>query len=173
MIYNGNYINHIKQIRQMFLAKPTLSVDEINKALTSGPYAIKYVSMMRKHLNFGIDVNKDGRTVQSYTLVKDTDMDLNQWDKPAKAPKAPKVSKAAKAPKPVKSAKPAKAAKTDGKPVMTVEEIKKATAAIVAMREKNVKSDVEKVLTSAPAASSFNVDPDWDKGVEDVRDLLR
>ena len=63
--------------------------------------------------------------------------------------------------------------KSSEKPVMTQEEIKKATAAIMALREKNkaVKDEVTRVLGSSGAVSSYGVDADWDSANLDRREL--
>lgn len=160
IVYDGYCINHIKQVREMFLKKDTLTVDEINKALSSGAYATKYVAMMRKYLNFDITVNKDGRTVLSYTFVGDTDMDLNQWDKPAKKKKVKE-----------KKEKPVKAASKPKKKVVVVED-DEDDVPVMDRNSKSVRDDED--FVEPLVMSSYSVDNDWDS-IDDqgVRDLLR
>jgi len=168
IVYDGYCINHIKQVREMFLKKDTLTVDEINKALSSGTYATKYVAMMRKYLNFDITVNKDGRTVLSYTFVGDTDMDLNQWDKPAKKKKVKeKKEKVAK----VKKEKPVKAASKPNKKVVVVED-DEDDVPVMDRNSKSVRDDED--FAEPLVMSSYSVDNDWDS-IDDqgIRDLLR
>lgn len=170
MEYKGNYIKHIRQIREMFLKDATLTVDQINDQLESGPYATKYVAMMRKYLNFGITVNKDGRTVVSYTFDKDTDVDLFQWDK---APKVKKVKEKKVKEKKVK-AKPAKKVKAKPAPKV-VAEIEEDEDDVPVMDRKPSKAELHDEFVEPLAASSYAVDGDWDgdTDTQTVRDLLR
>jgi ribosomal protein L10 len=109
-----------------------------------------------KQLGYVIDVTKDGRTVLSYTLMKEppnTKEIRAQFANDCKgvragpAKKAPVKKAPAKAPTkkaPVKKA-PAKAPTKKKLKVMSVEDVK------AAMANKTI-----------PSASSFSVDPDWD-----------
>ena len=161
------------------LKAKTVTPDELNAYVGKGNYASKYVLYL-KLAGHDIVTNKNGRTVVSYryvginpnvdTSIKAADRRVSKIGVKPAAVAAPVVKA-----KPVKAAKPAKVvkeAKPGAKPVMTKEEIAKATAAIVALREKSARVVTEKVITAPVAASSFNVDPDWDSGVEDVRALL-
>ena len=169
---------------EVLKSKSTVTPAEINAYVGKGNYASKYVLYL-KLAGHDIVTNKTGRTVVSYgyvglnpnvdTTIKAADRRVSKLltGKSTKTVAAPTVVKSEpKAPKAVKPAKVVKAAKPSAKPVMTKDEIAKATAAIVALREKSAKIATEKVLTAPVAASSFNVDPDWDAGVEDVRALL-
>jgi hypothetical protein len=164
-------------------SKSTVTPAEINAYVGKGNYASKYVLYL-KLAGHDIVTNKTGRTVVSYgyvglnlnvdTSVKASDRRASKLltGKATKTVAAPTVVKSEpKAPKAVKHVKVVKE-KASAKQVMTKDEIAKATAAIVALREKSAKIATEKVLTAPVAASSFNVDPDWDAGVEDVRSLL-
>ena len=170
----------------LFKSKGTVTPDQINKHVGKGNYASKYVLYL-KLAGHDITTTKQGRTVVSYTYVginKNVDTSIKAADRRAgsmltgkpvvktenSAPKSVSV-KAAK-PEPKKTAKPAKE-KSSEKPVMTQEEIKKATAAIMALREKNkaVKDEVTRVLGSSGAVSSYGVDADWDSANLDRREL--
>jgi len=166
----------------LFKSKGTVTPDQINKHVGKGNYASKYVLYL-KLAGHDITTTKQGRTVVSYTYVginPNVDTSVKAADRRAgsmltgksvvKAAK-PAPVKAAK-PEPKKTAKPAKE-KPAAKPIMTKEEIKKATAAIMALREKdkNVKDEVTKVLGSSGAVSSYGVDADWDSTSLDRREL--
>lgn len=157
----------------LFKSKGTVTPAEINKHVGKGNYASKYVLYL-KLAGHDISTNKQGRTVVDYTyngINPNVDTSVKAADRRASqltgASKSAKVSKPA-AVKTTKTAAPKKTTvtktepKTDGKPVMTKEEIKKATAAILALREKDAKKAVEKVAAAPVVASSFTVDPDWD-----------
>ena len=121
--------------------------------------------------------------VVSYTYVginKNVDTSIKAADRRAGSMLTgkPVVKTKNPAPKsvPVKAAKPEPKKtkeKSSEKPVMTQEEIKKATAAIMALREKNkaVKDEVTRVLGSSGAVSSYGVDADWDSANLDRREL--
>jgi len=152
----------------LFKSKGTVTPDQINKHVGKGNYASKYVLYL-KLAGHDITTTKQGRTVVSYTYVginKNIDTSIKAADRRAGSMLTGKpVVKAAK-PEPKKAAKPAKE-KPAAKPVMTKEEIKKATAAIMALREKdkNVKT-----VVSEPV-SSYGVDADWDSTSLDRREL--
>ena len=161
----------------LFKSKGTVTPDQINKHVGKGNYASKYVLYL-KLAGHDITTTKQGRTVVSYTYVginKNVDTSIKASDRRAGSMLTGKpVVKAAKpAPKsaPVKVAK-AKPKKT-AKPVMTKEEIKKATEAIMALREKDkaVKDEVTQVFGSSGAVSSYGVDADWDSANLDRREL--
>lgn len=141
----------------LFATKATVTPSEIEKFVGTGPYAAKHVWFLRK-LGHDISVSKQGRTVMSYTYN-------------GVGTASPVVPKAVKAAKPAKTPKAA-APKTASKSVMTKDEIKKATAALMAKRKP--KDEVEETFGSSGAiASSYSVDPDWDSAENlDVRSLV-
>lgn len=169
----------------LFKSKGTVTPAQINKHVGKGNYASKYVLYL-KLAGHDISANKQGRTVVDYTyngLNKNVDTNMKMSERRARnflntSDSKPAVKVAStKAAAPTKKSKPVKAKtepKADSKHVMTKEEIKKATAAIMALREKDAKRVVEKTLTAPVAASSFTVDPDWDSADDlSVRVLLR
>jgi hypothetical protein len=146
--FKGQGIKHIKIIAEMFRKNATLDVDTINDALTA-KYATKFVNTMRKELGFEIEATKVGRKIVSYTMTKDSDVDLNQWDKPDKVKKVVAA-------------------------VVTA-----ATASVAASVEDDEDDTPVMDMTSLGVPDSSEVvmqahavESDWD-AVEDVRDLLR
>ena len=140
----------------LFATKSTVTPTELEKFVGNGPYASKHVWFLRK-LGHDISISKQGRTVISYTY---NGVGTAKPD----APKPVKV-KVAKAPK---AAKPAKSTKS----AMSSEQIKKATAAIMAKRKP--KDEVEATFGSSGAvATSYSVDADWDSADNlDIRSLV-
>lgn len=155
-------------------SKKTVTPAEINKHVGKGNYASKYICYL-KNRGHNIETTKQGREIVGYKYLgqdasaervkrasqRGTVSTVKVVKAETKKTKTAASKKEKKASKPIKSSKPAKP-ETDGKPVMTKEEIKKATAAIMALREKGAKKAVEKTLTAPVVASSFTVDPDWD-----------
>ena len=171
-------------------SKSHVTPDELNKHVGKGNYASKYVLYL-KLAGHDIVTNKNGRSVVNYAYVginPNVDTSVKASERRASTQLNGKsavvvASKPAVAPKKAKSA-PAEVkvdvkpndqsvkivSKTARKPVMTKEEIAHATKTLMEMRKK------KGAVLNAPAivaASSFNVDADWDTGVEDVRSLLR
>lgn len=156
-------------------SKKTVSPAEINKHVGKGNYASKYICYL-KNRGHNIATTKQGRDIVAYEyLGQDTTIgrvkraSLRGTAQPSTTNTVSKPVKKVKA-EPTKKSKKDKVVaveKTGGKPVMTKEEIKKATEAILALRMKNNKKEVEKTLVAPVAASSFTVDPDWD-GSEQV-----
>ena len=168
---------------ELLKSKPHVTPDELNKHVGKGNYASKYVLYL-KLAGHDIVTNKNGRSVVNYAYVginPNVDTSVKASDRRASTMLNGK-SAVVVAPKQAKSApaavkvdvKPvnrpvAVVSKTARKSVMSKEEIAHATKTLVEMRKK------EKTVLNAPAivaASSFNVDADWDSGVEDVRSLL-
>ena len=88
---------------QLFELGKAVTPKEINDHVGRGDYAAKYISFLRGRHGFEFSVQKDGRSVVSYTLIAEP---KNAAEVRAKATAAP----AAKAPKAKAAAKP-KAAK--------------------------------------------------------------
>jgi len=146
--FKGQGIKHIKIIAEMFRKNATLDVDTINDALTA-KYATKFVNTMRKELGFEIEATKVGRKIVSYTMTKDSDVDLNQWDKPAKVKKVV-----------------AAVVTADTASVAASVEDDEDDTPVMDMTSLGV-TDSSEVVMQAHAVES-----DWD-AVDDVRDLLR
>ena len=120
---------------------------EINAYVGTGDYAAKYISFLKNRFNFTFSVQKNGRQVVSYTLLKEPkNVDALRGAKP----KAAAVTVA-------KVAKPVKAAKV---------------AAAVSVKPAKV-DVVQKQFGSTGEISSYNIDGDFDSmdGV-DVRALV-
>lgn len=137
----------------------TITPTELEKHVGNGPYASKHIWFLRK-LGHDITVNKDGRTVVSYTYNG-----VGSAQPVAVAAKPAKV----KPEKPAKAAKPkkAKAAKVedDEDDVPVMDRAAKARAKPV--------DEVEEVFGTSGAVASHSVDPDWDsvEGI-DVKSLI-
>lgn len=136
----------IRALAVIKLNKPVTPA-EINAHVGTGDYAAKYISFLKNRYGFTFSVQKNGRQVVSYTLLKEPkNVDALRGAKP----KAAKVAVA-------KAAKPAKAAKV---------------AAAVSVKPAKV-DVVQKQFGSTGEVSSYNVDGDFDSmdGV-DVKALV-
>lgn len=152
---------------QLFEVGKAVTPSEINAHVGRGDYAAKYISFLRGRHGFDFSVQKDGRTVVSYTLISEPS---NAAEVRAKATAAPAAkatkTKVAKAPK-VKAAKPIKVRQS------------KQTAP-VAKAARNVLKDradaeADRLLAEIGmknageyAGGTYSVDPDWDSmdGIE-------
>lgn len=126
---------------ELFAKQATVSPTELEKHVGNGPYSSKHVWFLRK-LGHDITVNKEGKTVVSYTYNG--------------------IGTASAA-----VAKPAKAKKA-AKPVSKAEERRQKAAALDVRKPVD---EVEATFGSSGAASSYSVDPDWD-AVDNVKALL-
>ena len=143
---------------ELFATKATLTPKEIDDHVKNGPYAAKHIWFLRKH-GHDISVNKDGRSVVSYTYNGTVDLSMIKAKAPAKAKTKAKAAAPAKAkaPAPVKEKDaPAPAAKKSKKVVM-----KKPKKAV----------DATEATFGTTGAVSHAVDPDWD--TVDVSDLAK
>jgi preprotein translocase subunit SecF len=148
---------------------------EINAHVGRGDYAAKYISFLRGRHGFEFSVQKDGRTVVSYTLVSEP-KDSKLIRDLAVAAKSTKVAK----PKAAKAAKP-----KASKPVK-VRQSKQTASAPVKKAARNVlkeKADREADALLAEigmknageyAGGTYSVDPEWDSmdGI-DVANFLK
>ncbi len=153
-------------LEKMVLGVP-VSPKEIEDHANGGPYSSKWMLYLRMR-GFDITVQKEGRKVVSYTLVKEpADAAEQRKGKEKAAPKV-KAPKAAK-PKKVKAAKPA--LKTSN-PVSN--NMAKLKAALNKRKQaENVVNEfaaLESVGLGIP--SSTNVDGDFDAYEGNVRDLI-
>lgn len=159
---------------QLFEIGKAVTPTEINTHVGRGDYAAKYISFLRGRHGFDFSVQKDGRTVVSYTLISEPDnaaevrarADASAPAAKTKVAKAPKV-KAAKTAKPVKvrqskqTAPVAKAARN----VLKDRADKQADALLAELGMRNA---------GEVAGGTYSVDPDWDSmdGI-DVANFLK
>lgn len=122
----------------------TVTPDELEKHVGNGPYAAKHVWFLRK-LGHDITVNKNGRTVVSYTY-NGVNTAQPVPEKPAPAPAKAKPAKA-KVAKPSKPAKVVEVEDEDDVPVMD-------------RGSRKPVDDVEDTFGSTGALAA--VDADWD-----------
>lgn len=121
----------------------TMTPSELEAHVGNGPYASKHIWFLRK-LGHDITVNKDGRTVLSYTYN-------GAGTAKQAAPKAA-VSNAE-----IRRQNAASAAKSK-----TMPKAKKVEHSDETLR----------VLGSSGAVKSYSIDPDWDAVEGDVRELI-
>ena len=165
---------------QLFEVGKAVTPSEINDHVGRGDYAAKYISFLRGRHGFEFSVQKDGRTVVSYTLVSEPD---NAADVRAKATAAPAAKAVAAAHGAAKAVK-AKAPKAS-KPVKA-RQSKQTSSAPVKKAARNVlkeRADAEADALLAEigmrnageyAGGTYSVDPDWDSmdGI-DVANFLK
>ena len=153
-------------LEKMVLGVP-VSPKEIEDHANGGPYSSKWMLYLRMR-GFDITVQKEGRKVVSYTLVKEpADAAEQRKGKEKAAPKV-KAPKAAK-PKKVKAAKQAKApaAPATGNMAKLKAALNKRKQAQDVLNEF---AALESVGLGIP--SSTNVDGDFDAYEGNVRDLI-
>lgn len=137
----------------------------INQHVGTGDYAAKYISFLKNRYGFDFTVQKDGRTVVSYTMVKEPEnvaelRSAQPKAKAVKAPKQPKEKKAKAAKKPAKSAK--------DKNMATLKKV---------LQKRNRAAGIQKEFEALEAVglgipNSTNVDGDFDSYDGNVRDLI-
>jgi len=173
-----------REVRGEFLALQlfdqvgkAVTPSEINDHVGRGDYAAKYISFLRGRHGFEFSVQKDGRSVVSYTLVSEPDNAADVRAKATAAPAAKAVAAAHGAAKAVK-AKAAKAAKPVKVKVSKQTPVKKAARnalkdradkeADALLRELGMKNAGEY------AGGTYSVDPDFDSmdGI-DVANFLK
>lgn len=174
-----------REVRGEFLALQlfdkigkAVTPSEINAHVGRGDYAAKYISFLRGRHGFEFSVQKDGRTVLSYTLISEPD---NAADVRAMATGSGSV-KAAKATKP----KAAKTTKPKASKPVKARQSKQTASAPVKKAARNVlkeRADKEADALLAEigmknageyAGGTYSVDPDWDSmdGI-DVANFLK
>jgi len=138
---------------------------QINKAAGNGDYAAKYIMLMRKYYGFDITVQKNGKSVVSYTVVREPEnvAELRAYTGREKT--------SAKAPAKTKAAKPA--ATKSAKKTKTPEQIKAANLATmkkVGQKQTKNNTKVNKIVdevenslgTTGEIATSYSIDHGWD-----------
>lgn len=156
---------------QLFELGKAVTPKEINDHVGRGDYAAKYISFLRGRHGFEFSVQKDGRTVVSYTLIAEPKNAAEVRAKATAAPaaKAPKAKAAAK----TKAAKPAKVRQS--KQTAPV-----AKAARNVLKER-ADAEADRLLAEIGmknageyAGGTYSVDPDWDSmdGI-DVANFLK
>lgn len=174
----------------LFAQNATQTPSEIDAYVKNGPYASKHIWFLRK-LGHDITVNKDGRTVLSYTY-NGPGTSTPTAPKAAKAPKRQvadpvaakqnKLRPAAVKAKPIKSTVGEDRRRIKAAAIKTDEEIKaanlekmRAVSAKLAKRKSKKTVDVveNELGTSGEIATSYNIDPAWDstEGL-DIRRLV-
>ncbi len=139
---------------------------EINDHIGAGNYASKYVLYLKNN-GFEFSVNKSGRTVVSYTLIKqpaNAEQLINDALNKKSAPKSKKTVTVANATKPVKvNTTPKTKAKT--KKDIKAKNLETLRAVGANFKPKNVREfdDVtEQFGSSGEIGTSYTVDGDWD-----------
>lgn len=156
---------------QLFELGKAVTPKEINDHVGRGDYAAKYISFLRGRHGFEFSVQKDGRSVVSYTLIAEP---KNAAEVRAKATAVP----AAKAPKAKAAAKPKSA-----KPAKVRQSKQTAPVAKAARNVLKERADAEADRLLAEigmknageyAGGTYSVDPDWDSmdGI-DVANFLK
>jgi hypothetical protein len=174
---------YLRALKVIKLGVP-VTPQEINDFVGTGDYAAKYISFLRNRNGFEFTIQKDGRKVVSYTMIKepaDAEALRNLQPKATNTKVAkPKVAKSV-------TAKPAKAATATAtaKPSLAdikaknLETMKKVAAKMKAPKPSKAKKvrefdDVTETFgTSGEVGTSFSVERDWDS-VEglDLKNLL-
>ena len=176
-----------REVRGEFLALQlfdqvgkAVTPSEINAHVGRGDYAAKYISFLRGRHGFEFSVQKDGRSVVSYTLVSEPDNAADVRAKATAAPAAKAVAAAHGAAKAVKAKAP-KAAKP-----AKVRQSKQTAPAKTQKAARNVLKDradaeADRLLAEIGmknageyACGTYSVDPDWDSmdGI-DVANFLK
>ena len=160
--YRDRYIKRSARVLPAIQPGVPFTPEAIDQ-IVGGSYSTKFVFYLRE-LGFEFSVNKDGRKIVSYTLIKEP---ADAAAIRAATASAPRGQGAAKAPK-VKTAKPAKPAKS----TKSVADIKAANLAKlkavgakqakVAKRVREYDDVTEQFGNSGEVGTSFNVDRDWD-----------
>jgi hypothetical protein len=172
------YLRALAVIKMGVPVTPT----EINDYVGTGDYAAKYISFLRTRNGFEFTIQKDGRKVVSYTMIKEpADVEaLRNLQPKAKTTKAPKA-KVAKAPK-VKASKVLGLTMAEANEIReevaseraleikakNLETMKKVAAKFKPTKAKKAKKvrefdDVtEQFGTSGEVGTSFSVERDWD-----------
>ena len=156
---------------QLFTVGKAVTPTEINTHVGRGDYAAKYFSFLRNRHGFEFTVQKDGRTVLSYTLVSEPSNAAEVRARAdASAPAA--KTKVAKAPK-VKAAKPVKVrqSKQTAPVAKAARNVLKDRADAEADR---LLSEIGMKNAGEYAGGTYSVDPEWDSmdGI-DVANFLK
>lgn len=162
---------------QLFEVGKAVTPSEINAHVGRGDYAAKYISFLRGRHGFEFSVQKDGRTVVSYTLVSEPDNAADVRAKATAAPATKAVAAAHGAAKAVKAKAP-KAAKPAKVKVSKQTPVKKAARNV--LQDKADKEadallrDLGMRNAGEYAGGTYSVDPDWDSmdGI-DVANFLK
>lgn len=162
---------HLRAL-ELFKTQATVTPAELDKFVGAGAYASKYVCYL-KNDGHEITVNKQGRTVVSYTYVSEGDSASrsNKWVAPAKRGAAPAARKQKATV--VKTAKPVKVRQSK----QTAPASKAARNVLQERADKEADAILAQLgLKDAGEIShgSYSVDPDWDSmdGI-DVANFLK
>jgi len=139
--------------------------EQINKHVGgTGSYFSKHISILRSW-GYDFKLEKDGRTIVSYTLtqVPENDADYRVSKRDQNKPASVAVKKARKAAPKAKAKKLPTVSKNRGQP--EVSEVKESNLEKMrrVLREKKERDRVLlEVLEDEPEATSYSVDADWD-----------
>jgi hypothetical protein len=177
---------YLRALKVIKLGVP-VTPQEINDCVGTGDYAAKYISFLRNRNGFEFTIQKDGRRVLSYTLIKepaDAESLRNLQPKVANAKVAKTVKKVDTSVPLITAAAAHIKAKAPVATKKSVAEIKASNLeklkAVAAKRKSSTKKKVrefddvtETFGTTGEIGTSFNVDGDWDS-VEglDLKNLL-
>jgi hypothetical protein len=134
----------IRALAVMQMGKP-VTPSEINACVGTGDYAAKYISFLKNRYGFDFSVQKNGRQVVSYTMLKE----------PSNVAELRGAQPKQKAVKVAKVAKPSKAQKVIAKVAPSVKNVKDQEADRL-LAELNMKNAGE------VAGGSYSIDNDWD-----------
>lgn len=166
---------------QLFEIGKAVTPSDINAHVGRGDYAAKYISFLRGRHGFDFTVQKDGRTVVSYTLISEPDNAAEVRARAdATAVKADKVFKAAatKIKKTSKVAKPKQVKARVSKQTPAPKTVKKAARNVLKDRADKEAEALLRELgmkdAGEYAGGTYSVDPDWDSmdGI-DVANFLK
>ena len=161
--YRDRYIKRSARVLPAIQPGVPFTPEAIDQ-IVGGSYSTKFVFYLRE-LGFEFSVNKDGRKIVSYTLIKEPADAAAIRGATASAPRGKNATPKAPKVKAVKPAKPATSTKS-------VAEIKAANLAKlkavgakqakVAKRVREYDDVTEQFGNSGEVGTSFNVDRDWD-----------
>lgn len=158
---------------QLFTVGKAVTPKEINDHVGRGDYAAKYISFLKNRHGFDFSVQKDGRSVVSYTLTAEpaNAADVRAMATPAAKQVKVKAAKVAK-PKASKAVKVRQSKQTPSAPV------KKAARQVL---KDHADAEADRLLAEIGmknggeyAGGTYSVDPDWDSmdGI-DVANFLK
>lgn len=142
--------------------------EQINKHVGgTGSYFSKHISILRSW-GYDFKLEKDGRTIISYTLtqVPENDADYRVSKRDQNKPASVAVKKARKAAPKAKAKKLPTVSKNRGQPAvsenLSAKEKNLETMRKVLREKKERDRELLEILEDEPQATSYSVDADWD-----------
>lgn len=124
---------------------------QINKAAGNGDYAAKYIMLMRKYYGFDITVQKNGKSVVSYTVVREPENVAELRAYTGREKTSAKAPAKTKTPEQIKAANLATMKKVGQKQTKNNTKVNK------------IVDEVENSLgTTGEIATSYSIDHGWD-----------